>query len=234
MRVLKNREEITQARNKLRSLGASAIDPGPVRWARDLGLIRGIKVGEQNKSWDILQTVEFIKERLALDAPILDIGSYASEILQSLHKLGYSNLSGVDLDPAVMNMPNAGSIKYSVSDFMSTPYPDQSFAAITSISVIEHGYAPAALFAEVSRLLKPGGYFICSFDYWPEKIDTSTVTFFGMDWLIFSGQDIEQLAGIAATHGLEPTEPLVFDKGEPLIECAGKKYSFGWLALKKR
>jgi SAM-dependent methyltransferase len=214
-------------------MGASAIDSAPVRVARELGILRGIKVGELNKSWDILQTVEFIQARLPVSAAVLDMGSYASEILQSLLMLGYSDLSGIDLDPSVLNMPNQGRIKYSVSDFMATPYPSGSFDAITSISVVEHGYDPRALFAEVTRLLRPGGYFICSFDYWPDKIDTSGIKFFGMDWLIFSEQDLADMLTIAASANLVPVEPMVYERGERLITCAGKAYTFGWIALQK-
>jgi SAM-dependent methyltransferase len=56
---------------------------------------------------------------------------------------------------------------------MHTPFEDRSFSCITSISVIEHGFDGSRLVREVSRLLVRGGYFIASFDCWPEKIDSS-------------------------------------------------------------
>jgi len=64
------------------------------------------------------------------------------------------------------------------------------FSAITAISVIEHGFESDRLLAEVSRLLKVGGYFIVSVDYWKDKISTDGLTAFGMDWMIFSREDL--------------------------------------------
>lgn len=36
-------------------------------------------------------------------------------------------------------MPHADAIHYEVADFMQTPFDDESFGAVTAISVNEHG-----------------------------------------------------------------------------------------------
>jgi len=102
-----------------------------------------------------------------------------------LHSLGYEEIFGVDLNEDVVNMPFNDSIKYSVADFKNTFFKSNYFSAITAISVIEHGFESDRLLAEVSRLLKVGGYFIVSVDYWKDKISTDGLTAFGMDWMIF-------------------------------------------------
>ena len=99
--------------------------------------------------------------------------------------------------------------------------------------MIEHGFDPPSLLAETSRLLKPGGFFIASFDYWPDKIDTTGTTFFGMDWLIFSRQDVEQFIELASGFGLRPTGELQFLGKEKAISCAGKDYTFATLVMRK-
>jgi SAM-dependent methyltransferase len=185
------------------------------------------------KSWDILTTATFIRERLPRSAPILDIGAYASEILPALYRMGYSSLAGVDLNPAVRMMPHANAIRYEVSDFMQTPFEDGSFDAVTAISVIEHGFDPPRLLGEISRLLRPGGYFIASFDYWPEKIDTTGMKVFGMDWTIFSREEVQDFVSRAKTYGLEPVGDIALDAGERVIRWGGKEYTFCWLALRK-
>lgn len=233
MEVLQNNTQIGNARRELVRKGASFIDFSLKSILRRLGFIHGIKVGDMVKSWDLLCTLNFIEQHIAKSAPILDIGSYASEVIVAFHKLGYTNLTGVDLNPNLQKMPNAQNIRYVIGDFKHTQFPDASFEAITSISVIEHGYDGQALLSEMSRLLKQGGYFIASFDYWPDKIDTTETKFFGMDWKIFSKQDVEELIEQAAVHGLIPVGDLHFESQSAPIKCGGKKYTFGWLVLKK-
>jgi SAM-dependent methyltransferase len=199
-----------------------------------LGLTRTLKIGDELKSWDVLTTARFIENNVPKNLAILDIGTYASEILCILYRMGYTNLTGVDLNPNINRMPFAGKIRYTVSDFMHTPFEDDSVSAVTSISVIEHGFNGPSLLSEMSRLLRPGGYFIVSFDYWPDKIDTTGIPFFGMDWIIFSKQDVADFIEQAAGYGLVPVGELHYDAQEAPIEGGGKKYTFGWLVLRKK
>lgn len=232
--VLADKSAISTARRELVGMGASALDGPLISLGRRLRLIGGIKMGEMVKSWDVLLTVKFLNSNIEKTDAVLDIGCYASEITSNLHKLGYTNLSGADLNPNLPKMPYQGQIKYQITDFMHTPFADGAFSAITSISVIEHGFNPHALLKEMQRLLKPGGYFIASFDYWPQKIDTGDAKFFDMDWLIFSKEDVEVFIETAAAYGLVPVGDLMFDGRDRTIDCAGKQYTFAWLALRKK
>lgn len=233
MKVLKNKLQILDSRRELIAKGVSSIDYGVRALLRRWGLVRGVVVGDHIKSWDVLQTLKFLEQHVRKNEPILDIGCYASEILMVMHKASYVNLSGADMNPALKQMPYQNSIRYENTNFLATPFSDSSFKAITSISVIEHGFDGQALLKEMSRLLQPGGYFIASFDYWPEKIDTTDIKFFEMDWLIFSKQEIAAFISQAATYGLVPIGDLDFAGQDMPIECAGKKYTFGWLVLTK-
>ena len=185
------------------------------------------------KSWDVLATVNFLESHVKKNEPILDIGCYASEVIVALHKLGYSNLTGADLDPNLKRMPYQDCIRYEIVNFMHTKFEDASFQAITSISVIEHDFDGQALLKEMSRLLRPGGYFIASFDYWPEKIDTSGTRFFGMDWKIFSKAEINEFVTEAAAYRLHPIGEMRYEGNDKPIDCAAKQYTFGWLVLSK-
>jgi ubiquinone/menaquinone biosynthesis C-methylase UbiE len=233
MKVLQNRLEIKNARKNLVDKGASSLETPLHSFLRRFGLVRGVLLGDHVKSWDVLASLNFIEQHIKKSEPILDIGSYASEIIVSLHKVGYTNLTGADLNPDLKKMPYQDSIHYETTNFMHTKFSDASFKAITSISVIEHGFDGQALLQEVSRLLQPGGFFIASFDYWPEKIDTTGIKFFGMDWKIFSKQDVADFIEQAAGYGLAPVGELHYDGQETPIECGGKKYTFGWLVLEK-
>lgn len=198
-----------------------------------MGLINGVELGDYIKSWDVLQTTRFIQGTLPFDAPILDIGAYASEIPCVLYRLGYRNLAGVDLNPDINRMPYADFIRYEISDFMATPFSDGSFAAITATSVIEHGFECNRLLQEISRLLRPGGHFCASVDYWPEKLDTSGIRIFGMDWTIFSREEISALIKQAGQYGFSCHGPIDTNPTQPVIKGGGKEYTFAWLALTK-
>lgn len=232
MEVLKNESQIADARQTMKMKGVSSTESAFRSMLRRYGLVRGVVLGDYVKSWDVLETLNFIGQHVQQNEPILDIGCYASEIIVALYKSGYTNLTGADLNPDLKQMPYQDAIRYEATNFMQTPFADASFKAITSISVIEHGFDGHALLKEMSRLLQPGGYFIASFDYWPEKIDTTGIKFFGMDWMIFSRQDVASFIEQAAGYGLEPVGELHYEGQEAPIECGGKKYTFGWLALK--
>lgn len=233
MEVLQDKLQISKARQELANKGASLVDSPLRSLMRKLGLVRGVAMGDLVKSWDVLSTINFLEGHVQKNEPILDIGCYASEVIVALHKLGYSNLTGADLNPNLQKMPYQDSIRYEISDFMHTKFEDASFRAITSISVIEHGFDGPSLLKEMSRLLKPSGYFIASFDYWPEKIDTTGTKFFGMDWKIFSKDEIANFVTEAADYGLFPVGEMVYGGKDKPIDCGGKQYTFGWMAFTK-
>ncbi len=232
--VLMAISQIDNARKELLSRGLSCTTSKLLHFMRKLHITRRPEVGDEIKSWDVLKTARFIEDRIKKDASILDIGAYASEILCILHRLGYSRLTGVDLNPDIKYMPYAETIKYVVSDFMHTPFENGSFDVVTSTSVIEHGFNSRALLTEITRLLRPGGYFIASFDYWPEKIDTKGTPFFGMDWKIFSKEEVLAFVDEAGAYDLKACGDLDLSADERPIECAERKYTFAWLALQKR
>ncbi len=233
--VLKSFSEIERARTEMIRRGLSHLER-KVWWktfAQKLGLRQNISIGDYVKSWDVLKTVCFIERQIPITSTVLDIGAYASEILCVLHRLGYSNLTGVDLNPRLLQMPYPKDIRYELSNFMRTPFADESFSVITAVSVIEHGFDGQALLDEIVRLLRPGGYFIASFDYWPEKIKTDGVLFFEMEWIIFSQAEVSAFIEHAACRGLTPVGPINLEGQERAIHCGGKDYTFAWMVLRK-
>jgi len=231
--VLQHRSQISSARKELERRGVSQLRSPFGRVLRKLSHSQQIGVGDRVKSWDVLKSLQFLEQQVTPDAAVLDIGCFACELLPALHEAGFSNLSGVDLNPDVARMPYEDAIHYEVANFMQTPFDAASFAAITAISVIEHGYHQRRLLSEISRLLAPGGYFVASFDYWPEKIDTTGVTFFDIEWLIFSRDEVDSMLAEASRYGLHPVGQIVQIAGDRTISCAGKRYTFAWLALRK-
>ena len=162
MNKLNSFSEIEDSRKEIERLNISALHKNKLlRFLRERRIFPGICLGHHIKSWDVLNAYKFINEFLKLDAVITDFGCYASEILPLLHKAGYRNLSGIDTDPGVLNMPYSNRIEYIVSDYLSKDViPENSRDLIVSISAIEHGYAPELLIKAVSKSLKTGGFFL--------------------------------------------------------------------------
>jgi SAM-dependent methyltransferase len=231
--VLKFKSEIQSARDEMRRSGISCLTPWIRKCLNTIGFIGGVTLGDIIKSWDVLKTANFIRDHLSQETPVLDVGAYASEILSVLHRMNYSKLTGVDLNPRIKEMPFADNIRYEVADFMATPFPDASFGAITAISVIEHGFRSERLLREISRLLRPGGYFIASFDYWPEKVDTTGMDFFGMDWRIFSKAEVLAFIEEARAYGLSSCGEIDLEAGEKVIHWGGRDYTFAWISLRR-
>jgi SAM-dependent methyltransferase len=234
MEVLKDKSQIKASRDELKRRGLSQLLPVLSKIVSRLRSAHFVDIGDQVKSWDVLRTLQFLEEFVACDQPVLDIGCYASEILMTLHEVGYTNLTGADLNPDIKYMPHQDKVRYEITDFMKTPFPDASFTAITSMSVIEHGFNQTALLSEMSRLLAPNGYFLASFDYWPDKIDTTGVKFFDMEWTIFSQSEIDLFLQEASEFGLFPAGEMQQSASERPIKFGGKEYTFGWMVLQKK
>jgi SAM-dependent methyltransferase len=231
--VLTKSLDNTRARMEMRRRGLDFVTPRLTRLLRKAHLLRGVNVGLPQKSWDVLRTLQFVEQHVGKAAPILDLGANSSEILLGLCKMRFSNLTGIDLDPGVTRMPNRESIKYVTGDFTQKMFPEEAFEAITAISVLEHGFSGERVFREISRILKPGGYFIGSTDYWPEKIDTSDVVMYGLDWTIFSRNELLSLVEEAGKYGLAPVGQLNFEASETTVRWLKRKYTFAWFAFQK-
>lgn len=240
--VLQSQEEIDAARIRLEERGLQARAIGAANAVHAIKRFlrvpdpKGERRPDPRKSWDVLRTVEEIEASLSVDDPVLDVGSYASAIPPALTKLGYSRVSGIDFDERVLDTKHDLPVEYVVGDLMHTEWPDGHFAAITAISVIEHGLDEDGLFAEVSRLLRPGGVFMFSTDYWPEKVDTSDMKLFGLPWTIFSAEEMERFVANSGQYGLRPVSdpaPALNQTRERPIDFAGRQYTFLHGALLK-
>jgi SAM-dependent methyltransferase len=232
--VLLRQSQILSAERQLvdrRLVGYAGPRQGAIEAIRRVLRLRGTTnyKPDPRKSWDVLRSIEAITTTVDRDEAVLDMGSVGCAVLPALHGLGYRRLFGVDLNPRVRDMPHATEIHYEIGDLTATDFNAGQFAAITAVSVIEHGVSEDALLREVARLLRPGGIFIFSTDYWPEKVDTSGIALFDLPWRVFSAQEIEAFLRGAQAYRLVPAS----DPGETLrtveqrpIHFANRSYTF--------
>lgn len=113
---------------------------------------------QHGKNWDDRLFRERILARLTPDSVVLDLGAGAGIVAEMDFRGRAARICGVDLDPRVVENPMLDEGK--VADGGSIPYPDASFDLVFADNVVEHLDAPEQVFAEVRRVLKPGGRFL--------------------------------------------------------------------------
>lgn len=110
------------------------------------------------KNWDDSMLRGRIAARLTPQSVVLDLGAGAGIVSQMDFRGIAARICGVDLDPRVERNPFLDEGR--VADGQSVPYPDTSFDLVFADNVLEHLAKPEKVFAEVARVLKPGGLFL--------------------------------------------------------------------------
>lgn len=99
---------------------------------------------------------------------ILELGCGEGTGLSILHRIGFKNLTGVEISPerikrARKKVPSSVELR-EIEDDMPLPYDDGSFDVVISLAVIEHTASPDKFVAEIARVLKKNGYSVISSD----------------------------------------------------------------------
>jgi len=122
---------------------------------------------------------------------ILDVGCATGRLLYKLAKHGYTNLSGVDLAPRIIEVARKKLSDFKV-DFNlrvadsedNLPWPDNAFDVITMTGVVHHFYRLYDALKEVYRVLDKQGKLII-YDPWFPIIIRQIVN----SWLYFIPHD---------------------------------------------
>lgn len=94
------------------------------------------------------------------DFVCLDYGAGRGNVRQMNFKDQVAFVAGVDPDEAVFSNPYLDEAKLLPLPSGKIPYEDERFDIVYCTNVMEHVETPEATFAEVARVLKPGGIFI--------------------------------------------------------------------------
>jgi len=106
----------------------------------------------------------WIRNHVAPDQPILDIGCGTADFLRDLQMGGFRNLHGLDAagDVIARNrdaLPGIAFYHELLEEFLNIP---QKFSVITMFEVLEHLTAPAATLQKLAERLNPGGCLVLS------------------------------------------------------------------------
>jgi SAM-dependent methyltransferase len=189
---------------------------------------------DASKNWDSLAALDAILRETDPTSAVFDAGGELySMILPWLFLYGYRNLIAGNL--AFDQTERRGPIVYRRSDITKTDFASATFDAITCLSVIEHGVDLDAYFAEMARIIKPGGLLVTSTDYYETKVDTRGLVAFGAPIHVFTREEIAGALEVARRRGFELTSPLDLSSGEPVIHWTeyDLRYTFLLFSLRK-
>jgi ubiquinone/menaquinone biosynthesis C-methylase UbiE len=107
------------------------------------------------RNWDDKMFRAAIQKHLTPRSVVLDVGAGAG-IVEEMHFRGdVAWICGIDLDPRVEQNNKLDEGKH--ADAGQIPYEDNLFDVVFADNVMEHLEDPKTVFAEISRVLKPGG-----------------------------------------------------------------------------
>jgi 2-polyprenyl-6-hydroxyphenyl methylase / 3-demethylubiquinone-9 3-methyltransferase len=103
--------------------------------------------------------LDYIAERVPLaGARVLDVGCGGG--LLAPHVAGYRHV-GVDLTESALAVAAAHRIEPARADAADLPFEDASFDVVVAGEVLEHVTDLEGVVAEATRVLRPGGTFVC-------------------------------------------------------------------------
>jgi len=176
------------------------------------------------KNWDHLIAFSQIIHTFDQEANILDAGGELnSPLVVWLYAYGFENLKVINL--AFKKDFSISSINYKQGDITSTPYPDETFDAICSLSVIEHGVDLDEFLHECNRILKPGGVLIISTDYWNENLQSGKIEAYGAEWMPFNSKTLNQFLNKAVSFGFDSPN-VDMTTYEPVVNWKNRNFTF--------
>ena len=108
--------------------------------------------------WDDERLRAAVLARLRPHHRLLDLGAGAGVVPQMNFRGRAARVCGLDPDPRVVDNPHLDEGRVGYGERI--PYPDGRFDVVVADNVLEHLDDPERVFAEVARVLAPGGSFI--------------------------------------------------------------------------
>lgn len=193
--------------------------------------------------WDDKLFRESIQAVLRPEHHLLDLGAGAGIVKEMNFRGQAARVCGVDPDERVLENPYLDDAK--VGQGESIPYPDASFDVVVADNVLEHLENPDAVFREVNRVLKPGGWFLAKtpnrWHYMPLAARLTPHRFhafynrlrgrhetdtFPTRYRANSPGQIHRLAGPA---GFRVRELTLVESRPEYLRISGPSYLLGWL-----
>ena len=156
---------------------------------------------DRQKNWDALGALSAVLRSTTSADRVIDAGSARySPLLPWLRLYGYERLLGLNLEFG-RRVRHQG-VEFRYGDVTATGLAPGSVAAVTCLSVIEHGVPVTSFLQESARILRPNGVLVISTDYDQSPPDAKGKSAYGQPVHIFSPEEIVQLTQAAEQFGL--------------------------------
>ena len=183
------------------------------------------------KNWDGLLAAIHAARTTPRGALVLDAGcERRSALLPGLARLGFTRLLGIDLNFG--ETMRRGPVEHRFGDVERLDLPDGSVGFAASLSIVERGVDLPRFFAEMRRVLVPGGFLFVSTDYWGPGLGAAAD---GAPFRPLEARDIAAVLETARGCGLFPTGPVGTEVAEPVVHWKPEnlRYTFHNLLLRK-
>lgn len=174
---------------------------------------------------------------------VLDLGAGAG-IVEAMNFKGHAReICGLDPDPRVVDNPYLDEGKVGFGE--SIPYPDARFDLVFADNVLEHLPTPDQVFAEVARVLRPGGVFLAKtpnkWHYVPliARLTPQAFHRWVVRWRGRAGEDVfptryranspADIKRLAAQAGLEVVRIELIEGRPEYLRFSTPTYLLGWL-----
>ena len=196
-----------------------------------------------SNNWDDSLFRQRILDAMAPAMTVLDIGAGAGLVAQMNFRGKCAHIAGIDLDERVVDNDYLDEGK--VGGAESLPWEDSRFDLVFSDNVLEHLANPEAVFAEVARVLKPGGRFLVKtpnkFHYVP-LIASLTPHFFHRYYnslrgrpsadtfpTLYRANTPRDVRRLAVSSGLEVKSVDLIESRPEYLRLSAPTYLLGWV-----
>jgi SAM-dependent methyltransferase len=110
---------------------------------------------------DAIAAVGELYEELGLDGDVLDLmSSWVSHFRRAPERLV---VLGMNADELAANRQARAAVVHDLNERPRMPFEDDAFDAATCCVSVDYLVRPIEVFADVARVLRPGGQFVCTF-----------------------------------------------------------------------
>jgi SAM-dependent methyltransferase len=193
--------------------------------------------------WDDALFRAEVLEFVNAESTVLDLGAGAGIVPHTNFRGIAARVAGVDPDPRVLANPHLDEAKVGTAE--AIPYGNDTFDVVMSANVLEHLADPIRVFAEVRRVLRPGGVFIAKTpnrNHYVSLIARTTPTRFH-EWVngirglsendtfptLYRANTEGAIRRIAASAGLVVDRVAMFEGRPEYLRMAVPFYLVGWV-----